>query len=435
MTRPVGATLMDMAGPYGAVGALRPINTYPWLPPEFSIHTSALNNYTIVTGDYHKDFSEVYASGRSQGEPGRAQLLAVSEALERYASYVPDEDALLTATAAELGDDAMDLDTVARCSARELRHPGCPLRLPDKAQPIRWYEAVDLHSGRDVLVPGVMTSLGRHTLPPAERFWLRISTGVAAHVSAEAATLNAIYELIERDANALIWLQRLALPRLAPQCIPPAAQEVIEWCARRGVETHVFDATTDVGVPTVYCVQTVDDPAVGRPAQYVACATEFDVSEAAEHAMYEVAGLPVVMTDRSSAPRKYADYTKITDGADEMGRPSRRSAFGFLLDDPSRRPVSAPPPAEPATLAQKLASVLRRLGELDMSVFAVDLSTRELDDAGLVAIRVIIPQLQPMSLQPLAQYRAHPRLYQAPAAMGMRVLPESRLNPYPQPMA
>ena len=48
---------------------------------------------------------------------------------------------------------------------------------------------------------------------------------------------------------------------------------------------------------------------------------------------------------------------------------------------------------------------------------------------------VIIPELQPMSLRPLAQYRAHPRLYTAPRAMGHRALPESRLNRWPQPIA
>jgi ribosomal protein S12 methylthiotransferase accessory factor len=118
-----------------------------------------------------------------------------------------------------------------------------------------------------------------------------------------------------------------------------------------------------------------------------------------------------------------------------MARRKRRRAFGFLLDGVRERPVSSPCCQAPDSDTQQLAFLLRRLASIRMSVFAVDISTRELDDAGLAAVRVIIPELQPMSLRPLAQYRAHARLYSAPAKMSMRVLPESRLNPYPQPLA
>ncbi len=423
-----------MAGAYGTVGPLRQLNTYPCLPAGFSISTVQLDNYTTVGSAYRGDFNNVNASGRSPDDLSHSQLLAVSEGLERYASVVVDETAQITATAVELGAQAMDLDTVARCSGRELRHPDCPLRLPDKNLPIRWNEAVDLHSGRDVFVPSVMTHISAPNPLPGELFWHRISTGVATHTSVEAATLNAICELIERDALALTWLQRLPLPRLAPGCVTPGGQRVVDWCDRHGIDTHLFDATTDVGVPTVYCVQTVRDPRAGRPAQYIGCATEFDPGDAAEHALLEAAGIPIVMIDRGQLPQRYADFTRVTDGAAQMGRPSHRPAFGFLLDAPSERRVSAPAAPAAGPVLRQLEFVLRRLRDLGMSVFAVDISTREVDDAGLYAIRVIIPELQPMSLRPRAQYRAHPRLYRAPAAMGLPVRPESKLNPYPQPL-
>jgi ribosomal protein S12 methylthiotransferase accessory factor len=54
-------------------------------------------------------------------------------------------------------------------------------------------------------------------------------------------------------------------------------------------------------------------------------------------------------------------------------------------------------------------------------------------EAGFVAVRAVVPGLQPVSFWPRAQYRAHPRLYQAPAAMGYTVHGEPDQNYWPQP--
>jgi ribosomal protein S12 methylthiotransferase accessory factor len=68
-------------------------------------------------------------------------------------------------------------------------------------------------------------------------------------------------------------------------------------------------------------------------------------------------------------------------------------------------------------------------------VVVVDRTTDELRRAGLTAVAAIIPDLQPMTLHPLARYLGHPRLYSAPLAMGYRSLREEEINPWPQPFA
>jgi ribosomal protein S12 methylthiotransferase accessory factor len=134
-------------------------------------------------------------------------------------------------------------------------------------------------------------------------------------------------------------------------------------------------------------------------------------------------------------PRRYADYDAASDGATAMGRRSRRAAFGFLFDDLASRPVTTPVPLQFASDSERLGHLLKLLADKGMPVYAVDISTRELTSIDHSAVRVVIPGLQPMSLRPLAQYRGHARLYNAPAQMGMRVLPESRLNSWPQPVS
>lgn len=429
------AALMDLAGPYGAVGSVWAARTDGNLPNDYAMYGAVGGNLSVLARSCQNgSYVGMNGTGRAYRDPERARAVAIAEALERYAHVTVDETVLTSASAAELGGAAMDLDLVPRCSERELRRPGCPLARPDKRQPIRWRPGIELHTGSDVFVPAVMASLGIRTLP-AERFWLPISTGAAAHTSFAAAIVNGICELIERDALAVVWLQRLPLPRLDPACVPEPARELVEWCRLHGVDIHLFDATTDVGVPTVYCLQTTRDPAIETLAQVVGCATDFDAPAAAMKAVLEATGIRIGMAAAPDPPRRYRDYSSVSDGALAMGRRCRRGAFGFLLDRPEDRRFSCPASLPLGSDAERLAFLLGRLGELGMTAYAVDITRRELELGGMVAVQTIIPQLQPMSLRPLAQYRGHRRLYEAPAQMGMRVLPESRLNPYPQPMA
>jgi ribosomal protein S12 methylthiotransferase accessory factor len=195
----------------------------------------------------------------------------------------------------------------------------------------------------------------------------------------------------------------------------------------------MFDATTDIGVPTVYCVQLAD---LGyRAAQVVGCASDLDVPAAVERALLEAMGMRGLMHAEPLVPRRYADYGAAGAGATAMGRRSRRATFSFLFDDLASRSVTSPASLSFASDTERLGYLVARLADKDMPVYAVDISTRELTSIDHSAVRVVIPGLQPMSLRPLAQYRGHPRLYDAPVQMGMRALPESRLNPWPQPVS
>jgi ribosomal protein S12 methylthiotransferase accessory factor len=114
-----------------------------------------------------------------------------------------------------------------------------------------------------------------------------------------------------------------------------------------------------------------------------------------------------------------------------MGRSENAAAFGFLRADAPPRPAAASLAHTSETAV--LHALLSHLRQAGLEAFAVDLTTDELLEAGFVAVRVVVPGLQPVSFWPRAQYRAHPRLYQAPAAMGYTVHSESDQNYWPQP--
>ncbi len=360
-----------------------------------------------------------------------ARLIAIAEAAERY-SAGDFRQPVIWAVHADLDGPALDPRRIPRCSARELATPGCPLGELDPNARMRWVSATDLISGAATWVPAVMAFYGLHRNAPGERFWYRISTGFAVHSDPAEALVHGICEVIERDALAVTWLQQLSLPVVADHQLSGQAQRMLSWADRHFVVTYVFDATTDLGVPTVLCLQLAAHDRLC--AQLVGCATGRSVSAAADKALLEVCRGRSMEYRDDDHPESFAEFFALTDGSRYMAKPERAAAFSFLVNDARQRiaPEREEMQENPVDFLDQL---LARLSGRDMQVLAVNCTTRELAAVGLTAVNVIIPDLQPMSLLPLAQYRAHPRLYSAPLLMGYPSLTEEELNPWPVPYA
>lgn len=373
---------------------------------------------------------EFSGSGRAVDRPEPARLTAIAEAAERYAGADFPDEPDTPARAAELDGPVLDLDALPRCSTREYESGRCPLTRYRPDARIRWQRGFELTSREDRWVPAVMARYGG-AVRDSENFWYRISTGYAVHTDPVEAVFRGLCEVAERDAAALTWLQQLPLH---PMRFPAPAGELaalLEMCDRQFIETHFFDATTDVGVPTVCCLQLAEYDE--RCAQSLTVATGRSLAEAAAKSLLEA------VTGRALHHRpNREDHRTVMAGADEMGMRERRAAFGFLLPErnggPARRPCL--PDARPALAPdprEALGDLVAGFTARGQQVVAVDRTSSELQEAGLTAVCVIVPALQPLTFHRYAQYRAHPRLYAAPELMGFPSRPEEELNPWPVP--
>ncbi len=433
-TYPAARLLLPEGGILG--GVVRVIGDD--VSPDFEMAHSNLGNLTPVFPHVRAPNGND-ASGESLGGSGAdvdvelAWLRAVMEGAERYASMAYHLDEFVVASGNELGSAAIDLDTIPRCSDRELADPKCPYVRADKAKPIRWAKGWSLVDRRERYVPAVMSHLYFRPAPE-ENFWQMISTGVAAHVTLEAALVSAICEVIERDSIALTWLARLPLPRIDLPMTPPVdLANNIDRLSRSLIRHDCFDATTDVGIPTVYAVQTMDH----HPflSQYVNCATEFDAARAYAKTIREAAPARTVFEDGYDHAAEVEDFASLHDGAAYLGKPEHRHEFDFLLRSPHRRALGDIGVAAPEGNAERLKFLVERLGGMGMDIIALDVTTRELRELGIWVVRAVIPGLMPMTSTQSGRFLGHPRLYDYPKAAGFGALREEDVNPAPQPFA
>jgi ribosomal protein S12 methylthiotransferase accessory factor len=363
-----------------------------------------------------------------------ARVRAVCEGLERYCSVMYPTEGILMATARDLGEEALDPGRLPQCSPRERERatPRHRLRIPDLDTRECWVRGYSLTQTRPIWVPLTATYLGLPE-PLTAHLAFPESTGFAAGIDYDQAVLAALCEVIERDSLALWWLHQLVMPRIVlDEQVDPPLTELLRRAQRVGIHTDLFDLTTDVGVPVVGLIQTTER---GRPHVVIIAACRVDGMAAAVRVLEEAGSLRLAL----SSENRVVDRESIL-----SGEPHPPEDFGLLYaapDGPERFAFAAQTPntrsALPASVKgpYPLATIVRRLANQDMEVIAVDVTLPEIRDFGLVVVRVIVPELMPISFSHSVRYLGHPRLYSAPVRLGYGVRTEEMVTDDPIPYA
>lgn len=209
----------------------------------------------------------------------------------------------------------------------------------DPALPIRWVLGADLATGHPILVPYDSVVLG--VAPAAFTAMSQSTNGIAAGTSQDRALLHALCELIERDAVCLWGFKPDATAfqtAVAPEAFGDAGVDrLVARVAQAGYRIHLFDQTTNIGVPVIYAVMFPADGADRHfdAASGAAChpvagvAARKAIIEAAQTHVTNIAGARDDIVDAeydTGLSRSIKVLTEIRPG----GRPA---PVGFTGDD------------------------------------------------------------------------------------------------------
>ncbi|MFD1151039.1 TOMM precursor leader peptide-binding protein [Saccharothrix hoggarensis] len=359
--------------------------------------------------------------------PLDAEVGALCEAVERFSANYQGDEMTVRGSLRSLGDNALHPNSTMLYSDRQyeervrwnqrhaaFQHVTEPF---DEDAEVDWTPLWSLTEQRHRLLPTGMLYFG---VPEAVagRSVRADSNGNAAGCSIEDAVLQGLLELVERDAVALWWYNRLRVPGVDLTAFgDPWVEEMPDQYARLGRELWALDLTTDLGVPVVVALSRV----VGGPREDVlfGFGAHLDPRVALRRAVTELNQLlPAVL----HGPPAFDD----PDATAWM-----RNAT--VENQPYLWPASGHPPRRPADFAHvrrpdvrddvlALVDVLRRH---DLDTLVLD-QTRP--DIGMPVVKVVVPGLRHF----WARF-APGRLFDVPVRMGLLDRPTAYedLNPFP----
>jgi ribosomal protein S12 methylthiotransferase accessory factor len=278
-----------------------------------------------------------------------------------------------------------------------------------------------LTRNREIWVPLTCVYLGL-PLPLNEHLSFPISTGFAAGEDYTQAIRAGLLEVIERDSLAIWWFAQSPFPRLgSPFTEEPTLARLLSALAEKGLETYLFDLTTDVGLPVIGLVQL---SVQSFPHVVTMAACRASAREAALRVIEEAASLRTALVASRRAADDFSDLL--------VGVPVTAERFGLYhagansLGKFRRRIATAPEVGVAADIAGEklIASVVTRLGAMSHEVVVVDVTVPEVRDRGLVVVRVLVPGLMPLTFSHAIRFLAHPRLQAAINRFGTSVCEE-----------
>ncbi|MFF1873521.1 TOMM precursor leader peptide-binding protein [Kitasatospora herbaricolor] len=361
----------------------------------------------------------------------QARASALGEAMERYSGVFQGDEARRRATIAELGDAAIHPAASLLYSERQFAERGrwnaspsmfntVPERFRESDR-IDWSPAWSLTQQRTRWLPTMSLYYGyRHR---DGFFAAGDSNGCAAGTSFEDATLQGFLELVERDAVALWWYNRVQRPAIDLDAFgDPYIDQLREVYRGLRREIWALDLTTDFGIPVVGAFSRRTD----KPTEdvLIAFGAHLDPHIALTRALTEMNQFLGPVAGDAEGRVTYA-------GADPEQKRWWTTATvanqPYLLPDPAARPAGPARWAKLAgdDLAEDVALAQRLVEERGMEFLVLD-QTRP--DIGLPVAKVIVPGMRHF----WARF-APGRLYDVPLALGWldAPTPEEELNPVP----
>ena len=354
----------------------------------------------------------------STAEQGEAS--ALMEAIERYSGIFQGDEIRAARRFTEFpSGEAIIPNKVLLFSDAQYRRPHTPMpdsddmQTPapfDRSSEIEWSPVWSLRDKRFKYLPTTLL----YFFYRGAAAQLADSNGCAAGNTLEEAIVQGFLELVERDAYAIWWYNRLQRPQLDLAKFDDSyVRDLQSQLAGNGRRLWVLDVTSDLGVPTFVAVTHWIQN--GQENIEFGSGTHFDTRIALLRALTELnqflsiglmgGGSGEKSSLDGTTPLRLQDHPYLTPSGEPPVQPGAGSKFDHLDT------------REQVTACVRLA---KRTG-LDFLVLD---QTRP--DIGVPVVRVIVPGLRHF-------YRrfAPGRLYDVPVKLGWRDRPlkEDELNP------
>lgn len=355
----------------------------------------------------------------------QAKMSALGEAIERYSLMHHGRDHGVFESYANL-DQAIHPNACMNFSAEQFvqreqlnaqndRFYALIPKPLDEQEPIAWTPVYSLTHKDFKYLPSAYCYAQYPGKDEAQLYAYPDSNGCAAGSSLEEAILQGFLELVERDAVAIWWYNRIKRPAVQLDCYQNTyVAQVVKYYQSVVREVVVLDLTTDLAIPTFAAVSYRRDE---KDQILFGFGAHLAVDIAIERAITEMNQLlPVIGKDGfRSADQVFTDWlSKATLSEND---------FMVPLDDQFIEPAKKYPLPCESTIYDSLIYCIEQAQKQGLETLALDLTQ---PDIGMPVAKVIVPELRHFWKRFAAG-----RLYDVPVKMGWlsEPLTENELNP------
>lgn len=372
----------------------------------------------------------------------QAKVGAMAEAFERYSGVFRADEIRKRATMAELAAEGLeyvhphDITTFSDAQyarRKEINAEGNSFQIVpepyDESLPADWSPMWAPTRNTFVWVPtGLLyysyNKLAPHDTPNRLAYYAD-SNGCAAGNTREEAALQALLELVERDAVATWWYNQVRRPQVNLDDLEsPYLADLREWLDAQGRDLWVLDITNDIGIPVFAAVSLLREPrANGSENIVIGFGAHVEPRVGIMRAVTEVnqffASLFALGEDDLA--------TAFDPGAVQWWNEANTEEKAYLLpaEGMAPEPLSAIPDFTSDDLLTELQTVIEKIEARGLEVLLLD-QTRP--DVNFPVIKAIVPGMRHFWA------RLGPgRLYDVPVELGWLDSPtaEAELNKTP----
>ncbi|MFB6221494.1 MAG: YcaO-like family protein [Halolamina sp.] len=362
---------------------------------------------TADTSGFSDARAAEFAAG-ADSDWNRAYMKALGEALERYSAGVYRESEFRR-------DDSLSLEGAV--SAIDFVRPE-GYSEPTPTDERLWTPALDLADGSGAWLPAEVVQYP----PPQESIKPAITTGLGLGNSTVEATLSGLYEVVERDATMLAWYSEYEPLGLSVDGDDEdgAFDRLRRRANAEGLSVSASLLTQDVDIPVIAVTVHRDD---GEwPAFAAGSGCSLDPVAAAESALSEA--LQNWIELRNMGPEQareeggaIGEYGEFPERARELTEFEASVPATSVVDD-----------ADGLSGEAELTEAIERVTSAGLSPYAARLTPRDVEAIGFEAVRVVVPEAQPL-------FTGEPffgdRLERLSSMMGFEPKPDRAYHPFP----
>ena len=414
----------EIIGILGHIGNVAEFNSDPKIKA-----VSAYNCETqILNGEYY--------AGKSGGcgfDLKTAVLSAVGEGVERYCPTFYNLSTMLEASYSDLkarGFDAIRPSLFSLFHESQYKTPSFSFKRFTDDTVVYWDSVYDVLGRKQVYCPAtfIYMPFSKGKVYVSEQ----ISTGFAAHTNYYDAFLNAIYEVIERDAFMISWMGQLEIPKIKVQ---GKLKEFVKSIVPSHMKIHLFDMTTDIEVPSVVGIMEGEQD-FGKIVAFSA-ATRMTYTAAINKTILELCqSIPYYRYLLENNEKKMDDLSELKSFEDHSiyytRHPEKQDIFKKWIERPETKEIAYEEEVDydPPVKIQK---ILKMFKDLNLDVYCKDVTTEDVAEENFKVIRVICPQLIPLNGTYGRYYLGGKRLYEVSEKMGFSKLSFEDLTTMPHP--